>query len=315
MEKILVVDDSPGNIRIVAAMLQPNYNILAANNGVRAIKIAEDTQPDLILMDVMMPDMDGFTVCETLKKNPNTKDIPIIFITAKTELDDIVKGFSIGGCDYISKPFNPEELLVRVNTHIELKRSKELLQKYIHELELKNKELDRMSKTDYLTELTNRRFMATRLKEEAARAEKTGEKFSILMCDLDHFKKINDAYGHDTGDLVLKGVTKTIKNMVREYDVVSRWGGEEFLILLIATDIISAGKTAEKIRDEIERTSITIDNLVLNVTASIGVTEYLKDFTISQNIINADEAMYKSKNNGRNKVTEYIDDVKNHHTY
>lgn len=305
MAKILVVDDHPGNIRIIAAMLQHQYTILAANNGLRAIKIAEDTHPDLILMDIMMPEMDGFTVCETLKKNPHTKDIPIIFITAKTEIDDVVKGFSIGGCDYISKPFNPEELFARVNTHIELKNSRELLQKYINELEIKNRELDSMSKTDYLTELANRRFMTTRLKEETARGERTGEKFSILMCDIDNFKKVNDTYGHEIGDLVIKKVANSIKSVVREYDVVSRWGGEEFLILLINTNIIAAEKAAEKIREEIEHNKFAIDNGSFKVTISIGVTEYLNEFSISENVNNADKALYESKHSGKNKVTVY----------
>ena len=305
MEKILIVDDYPANIRIVAAMLQQNYKVLAANNGERAIKIAEDIHPDLILLDVMMPELDGFTVCEILKKNPKTNDIPIIFITAKTELNDIVKGFSVGGCDYISKPFNPEELFARVNTHIELKKSRELLKKYIQELEQKNRELDIMSKTDYLTKLANRRFMIERLNEEVARTEKTGEKFSMLMCDIDYFKRVNDTYGHEIGDLVLKEVTKSIKNMVRECDVVSRWGGEEFIVLLIDTNIISAAKVAEKIRAEIEKNIITINNSIVKVTMSIGVTEYLNEISISQNINNGDEAMYQSKANGRNRVTEY----------
>jgi diguanylate cyclase (GGDEF)-like protein len=306
MEKILIVDDHPGNIRVVAAMLQPQYTVLAANNGVRAIKIAEDTHPDLILLDVMMPEMDGFAVCEALKKNPSTKDIPIIFITAKTEIDDVVRGFSIGGCDYISKPFNPEELFVRVNTHIELKKSKELLQKYISELELKNRELDRMSKTDHLTELANRRFMTSRLKEEAERGKRTGEKFSILMCDIDNFKKINDTYGHEIGDLAIKEVSNAIKNVVREYDVVSRWGGEEFLILLINTSSIEAEKAAEKIREAIEHNKIAIDKGSFKLTISIGVSEYLNEVSISENVNNADKALYESKNNGKNKVTVYI---------
>lgn len=305
MEKILVVDDHPGNIRIIAAMLQTEYKVLAANNGERAIKIAEESEPDLILLDVMMPDLDGFSVCEILKNNPKTEDIPIIFITAKTEIDDVVKGFSIGGCDYISKPFNPEELFARVNTHIELKKSKELLKKYINELEAKNRELDLMSKTDYLTELANRRFMVTRLKEEIVNTEKTGKKFSILLCDIDYFKKINDTYGHEIGDLILKEVTLSIKKSVRECDLVSRWGGEEFLVLLIDTDIISAANIAEKIRDRVEEKAIMVNNMAIKSTISIGVTEYIHELSISQNINNADKALYQSKNDGRNRVTEY----------
>lgn len=305
MEKILVVDDHPGNIRVVAAMLQPNYNVLAANNGLRAIKIAEEAEPDLIILDVMMPEMDGFTVCEKLKSNEKTKDIPIIFITAKTEIDDVVKGFTLGGCDYISKPFNPEELFVRVNTHIELKKSKELLQKYIEELEAKNKELDKMSKTDYLTELVNRRFMIERIKEESVRNERNDEKISLLMCDIDDFKRVNDIYGHETGDLVIKEVTKTIKSVVSENDVVSRWGGEEFLILLVNADINIAREGGEKIRTAVEQSSIMTDKGNLKVTVSVGAAEYLKEVSISDNVNNADSALYESKNNGKNMVMIY----------
>lgn len=312
MEKILIVDDHPGNIRVAAAMLQQDYNILAANNGSRAIKIAEDAQPDLILLDIMMPEMDGFTVCETLKSNEKTKDIPIIFITAKTEIDDVVKGFTLGGCDYISKPFNPEELFVRVNTHIELKKSKELLQKYIKELEFKNEELDRMSKTDYLTELVNRRFMITRINEEAARCQRTEQKFSLLMCDIDDFKRVNDIYGHEIGDIVIKEVSKIIKGVIREYDVAARWGGEEFLILLVSDDIDCAKIAGEKIRSAVEQNKIVIDRGSLKVTISIGIAEYLNEISISDNVNNADKALYKSKHNGKNMVSEYVENCESY---
>lgn len=305
MEKILIVDDNPANIRVLAEMLKDRFSVLAANNGTRAIKIAQDYGPDIILMDVIMPELDGFETTEELKNNRKTEEIPVIFITAKNDVDDIVKGFSVGGCDYVTKPFNQEELLARLNTHLELKKSKELLKKYISDLENKNDELDKMSKTDYLTGLANRRFMMERIKEELARKERNGSNMSILMCDIDHFKKINDSYGHEVGDLVIKEVTNNINKILRKYDVVSRWGGEEFLILLPDIGNKEACIIAEKIRKQIENTKIVDQKIECRVSITIGVTEYDEKVSISDNINNADEALYQGKNAGRNKIECY----------
>lgn len=305
MEKILVVDDHGGNIRIVAEMLKKEYTVLAANNGHRALQLAEENIPSLILLDVMMPELDGFETCEMLKKNFATEDIPVIFITAKNSVDDIVKGFAVGGCDYITKPFNHEELFARISTHIELRKSRELLKQYINELENKNDELDKMSKSDYLTGLANRRFMMERLKEESAKAIKTKSTMAILMCDIDHFKKINDGYGHEFGDLVIKEITKSINNALREYDIVSRWGGEEFLILLPETNEENAMQIAEEIRKSVESTKIFTDKIKLTTTITIGLTLYNFLQSVSDNINSADEALYEGKDNGRNRVVPF----------
>lgn len=305
MEKVLVVDDNPANIRILAEMLKEKFSVLAANNGLRAIKIAEDYNPDIILMDVIMPELDGFETTIKLKNNIKTEEIPVIFITAKNDVDDIVRGFSVGGCDYVTKPFNHEELFARLDTHVELKKSKELLKKYINELEVKNDELDKMSKTDYLTGLANRRFMMERIKEELARKERNKTNMSILMCDIDHFKRINDTFGHEIGDLVIKEVTHHINKILRKYDVVSRWGGEEFLILLPDMGEKDACIIAEKIRKEIEISKVTAQKIECRVSITIGLTEYNEKISISDNINNADEALYEGKNSGRNKVSLY----------
>lgn len=305
MENVLVVDDHPGNIRIIAEMLKTKYNILAANNGQRAIRIAEEHTPDIILMDVMMPELDGFTACEMLKKNPKTKEIPVVFITAKNEIDDIVRGFTVGGCDYITKPFYPEELFARVSTHIELQHSRKLLKTYIADLEQKNDELDRMSTTDYLTGLSNRRYMMERLKEEEARSSRGGIPMAILMCDIDRFKRVNDTYGHEFGDLVIREVTGIICDNTREYDVLSRWGGEEFLLLLPETNLDGAVSVAEKIRKAVERKTITSGKSEYNVTLTIGAALYDHSVSISDNINNADEALYEGKDAGRNKTLVY----------
>ncbi len=311
MEKILIVDDNPANIRVLAEMLKGSFSVLAANNGLRAIKIAQEYTPDIILMDVIMPDLDGFETTIELKNNIKTEEIPIIFITAKNDVDDIVRGFSVGGCDYVTKPFNQEELLARVNTHLELKKSKELLKKYISELENKNDELDKMSKTDYLTGLANRRFMMERIKEELARKERNGTNMSILMCDIDHFKKINDSFGHEIGDLVIKEVTNNINRILRKYDIVSRWGGEEFLILLPDIGKNEACIIAEKIRKEVENTKIQAQKIECRVSITIGVTEYDEKISVSDNINNADDALYQGKNSGRNKIEFYSNEKNN----
>lgn len=302
MDKILVVDDHIGNIRIIAEMLKNDYVILAANGGLKALKLAEQNLPSLILLDVMMPDLDGFETCKKLKDNFITQDIPVIFITAKNDIEDIVKGFSVGGCDYITKPFNHEELFARISTHIELRKSKELLKKYINDLEEKNDELDRVAKTDYLTGLCNRRFMMERLKEESARVIKSNSPMSLLMCDIDHFKKINDNFGHEFGDYVLKEVTKAISSSLRKYDILSRWGGEEFLILLPEADQSTTLDLAEAVRKTVSDLIIDIEKTKYSVTITIGVAIYDSSLSISDNINNADEALYEGKDTGRNRV-------------
>lgn len=309
MDRILIVDDVPVNIKLLGELLRDQYDIFVANNGQKAVQLAAEIKPDLILMDVMMPDMDGFTACRLLKSDKLTADIPLIFITARNQSDDIVNGFEAGGQDYIAKPFNPQELYARVHSHIELKKSREALAEYAARLERNNseltillKKLEVMAAIDPLTGIFNRREAVNRINEEISRYKRNGKKFSILMVDIDDFKNVNDTYGHEIGDCVIKHVVEVIKTHLRKHDLVSRWGGEEFLILLPETNAFGAHSAAEKIRSCIEESSVEVRDISILVTVTIGGTEFNPGIDLDANINRADEALYTGKNQTKNCV-------------
>lgn len=309
MARILIVDDVPLNIKMLGELLREQYEIFVANNGQKAIQLAAQIDPDLILMDVIMPDMDGFSTCRWLKSNKTTADIPIIFITARNESDDIVKGFEAGGQDYIAKPFNTQELYARVHNHIELKKSREAVAEYAAQLERNNdelnvllKKLEIMAAIDPLTGIANRRTAINRINEEAARYQRSGKNFCLLMVDIDNFKNINDSYGHEVGDHVIKHVVNTIQAHLRRHDMVSRWGGEEFLVLLPETDSLAGYIAAEKIRQCVETSVLRLKDLTVEVTVTIGGTVYDPDIDLDANINWADEALYSGKNRSKNCV-------------
>ncbi|HEY3368749.1 MAG TPA: diguanylate cyclase [Symbiobacteriaceae bacterium] len=316
MEQILIVDDMPTNIRILGELLKDRYEILVANNGNRAVQIAQAKRPDLILMDVMMPEMDGFAACRALKLTALTTNIPVIFITARHETDDVVKGFESGGVDYITKPFNPAELYARVKTHIDLKNSRAELARYAMQMAELNRELQSLNIqlneananlslaawTDPLTMLANRRTMVERIREEAARTDRTQGLFSLCISDLDHFKKINDTYGHDAGDHVLKSIASILKSALREQDVLARWGGEEFLLLMPETGLKEAQIAAERLRGVVENAEILYDGNRIALTMTFGVSTYDKSEGVDGSIKKADSALYVGKSTGRNCV-------------
>lgn len=309
LARILIVDDVPVNIKLLGELLREHYEIYVANNGQKAIQLAAEIEPDLILMDVIMPDMDGFTTCRMLKSNKSTADIPLIFITARNESDDIVKGFEAGGQDYIAKPFNPQELYARVHSHIELKKSREAVAEYAAQLERNNtelnlllKKLEVMAAIDPLTGIANRRTAINRINEETARYNRNKKEFCLLMVDIDNFKHINDSYGHEIGDCVIKHVVEIMQSHLRKQDMVSRWGGEEFLILLPETDSCTALIAAEKIRNLIEASALTVKDTSVTVTVTIGGTEFDPDIDLDANINRADEALYAGKNKSKNCV-------------
>ncbi|MCJ7666579.1 MAG: diguanylate cyclase [Actinobacteria bacterium] len=290
---ILIVDDVAKNLQLLGNILRKeNYNIAAANNGKQAIAIAIDIKPDLILLDVMMPEMDGFEACSKLKNIPGTKDIPIIFLTAKVETEDIINGFKVEAADYVTKPFNSYELLARVKTHLELKINRDLLEE-------KNKLLEILSTTDGLTGLYNHRYIIDVLSQRIIETKRYGQALSIGMFDIDHFKKINDKYGHIFGDKVLIEISSVIEETIRKVDIAGRYGGDEFLIVLPDTDSGGAYKTAERIRESIE--SINWDKDGLKVTASGGVREF-KNEDFEKLVNKADKLLYIAKNSGRNRI-------------
>ena len=289
---VLIVDDEPPNIVALMHILSPVYTVYAANNGQKAIETAEKYLPDVILLDIIMPEMDGYDVLQELKKSEKTCDIPVIFITGLNKEDDEEKGLTLGAADYISKPFNSAIVKLRVKNQI----------KMLNQLRI----IEQISMIDQLTSIPNRRGFDSRMDMEWIRAIRENSLISILIMDVDKFKVYNDTYGHQQGDKVLKAVASSVlQALQRPGDFGARWGGEEFVVLLPNTDLNGALHIAEKIR-------VNISNLVIHcadgtdtkVTISIGVkTQAPRQDSSRENFINeADKALYKAKETGRNRV-------------
>ena len=297
-KKILVVDDTESNIEILLDVLGEEYDVFVALDGETALEIAREDKPDLILLDIMMPVMDGYEVCKRLKSDDETKNIPVIFITAKTDEDAIEKAYDVGGIDYASKPFKIKELLARVKTQLEL-------QKLIKELEVSKEELKLLASTDSMTKLYNRRYFMEVSEHILNLKKRNNTDLAVMMLDIDYFKKINDTYGHQVGDDVIIAFSEILKESTRKSDIICRWGGEEFVILFPETNAEVLIKIAEKIRKIIANKVLKIDNVNdIGITVSIGVSE-VDDLSIKDSIIQADKALYEAKQSGRNKVCIY----------
>lgn len=308
MSRILIVDDVPLGIKILGEFLSQEYEVVVATSGPKALEIAEKNPPDLILMDIIMPEMSGLETCRRLRENPRTVAIPVIFLTALSESDDIIRGFEAGGQDYIVKPFKKMEVLVRVQTHIELKKAREKIDQYARELEQKNQELkellqrvEQMAMNDYLTGVYNCRSAVELIQKELARSQREGKCFSILMADIDDFKQINDKYGHECGDYVLTRVAGLIRDASRQYDVVARWGGEEFLLMLPRTQLEEAKIVAERIRALVAAQVFDYQGVSFSVTLTIGAAGFLPGDDVDGLIRRADKLMYVGKK-GKNQV-------------
>jgi len=296
---ILIIDDVDDNLEMLGDILTLNgHNVHTARSGEAALKRVQEIRPDLILLDILMPGMDGFEVCTRLKADKGTRDIPVIFVSSMTDINSKVMGFKVGGVDFINKPFQRAEVLVRVETHITLLRLRE-------HLELQNTELERLANTDYLTDLYNRRCFFHAAEEKLAGANLCGAPISITLIDLDHFKSVNDTHGHLVGDRVLAHVAQLIRAHCRTYDVAARYGGEEFVILHPAIDSQTAFRVAERIRKEVELTPFLHEREQISVTLSAGVvdTKGSKDWPhIDDMLAMADIALYQAKDAGRNQV-------------
>lgn len=294
---ILIVDDTPENIDILGHILkQGGLNISVAPNAEIAQKIIGKEKPDLILLDIMMPGMNGYELCEKLKADPKTEDIPIIFVTAMAESSDLIKGFQLGGADYIVKPFKVMEVLVRVRTHLSLK-------KLIKEKNALIEELDSLSRIDPLTGISNRRDIMEVLNNEQFRYERYGKTYAVIMGDIDFFKNINDQYGHDTGDYALKEVADILKKETRKVDFLARWGGEEFLAVLPETNLAGGAKVAESMRNSIHNREYEFNGKELSITMSFGVGCHTGEGMELDDLLKmADEHLYKAKERGRNQV-------------
>jgi diguanylate cyclase (GGDEF)-like protein len=323
--KILLVDDIPANIDILVRTLEPEgYDLAIASSGEKALKIADHFLPDLVLADVMMPGMNGFEMCRQLKMQEANRDVPVIFITARKEMEDIVEGFQSGGVDYITKPFQQEEVRARVRTHLQLraliKQQKKLnqqLQREINErkrteeaLRKANQELRRLATLDGLTQVANRLQFDEYIHQEWRRSAREQEPLSLILCDVDYFKRYNDTYGHQKGDDCLRAIAKAITRSVRRpADLIARYGGEEFAIVLPNTKAQGAIQVASTIQAEVQQLAIPHEQSLVSqyVTLSLGVCSTVppRDSgpmapSVEDLIACTDKALYEAKEKGRN---------------
>jgi diguanylate cyclase (GGDEF)-like protein len=412
---ILIVDDLIQNIQVLGRTLETQgYSITYAMSGKEALQRLQAIQPDLILLDLLMPDMSGLEVCEQIKKNPAYYHIPILFLTASHEEEHLIEAFEKGAADYVTKPFRATELLARVQTHIQLKLQTRQLQQsenklntiitYIkdgiliinesgvvkfanpaaaqmfdkqlsdlidHELGLPivvekvaeidilrsngilgraeitvadaewleqkvsivamrdvsernqiekklrialnkqkvlSQKLKKIANTDVLTGIANRRNILAILKKELQRTQRYHQNFSLLLIDIDHFKSINDTYGHPIGDQVLQEISRFLINYLRNADTVGRLGGEEFLVILPATTLQEAIEIAARLCHQIRNLDIEMIDQTARITVSIGVTTYqdhdINDTTMLKRV---DNALYKAKESGRDRVIAISD--------
>jgi diguanylate cyclase (GGDEF)-like protein len=289
---LLIVDDENVNLKILVHILHDDYVIYTATNGANAVEKAKEFRPDLVLLDIVMPDMNGYETLSELKNYEETKNIPVIFITGLTDEGDEEKGLTLEAVDYITKPFRSTIVKLRVKHQIQI----------LNQL----RTIERLSMIDQLTSLPNRRNFDERLNMEWKQSIREKWPISLLMIDIDKFKNINDNYGHQQGDIILQIVARTFhKSFKRPSDFAARWGGEEFVVLLPNTPMDGALDVAERIRTDVEATDIFYtDGSKIRVTISIGVNSLvpLHDNSINEFISKADKALYAAKDSGRNKV-------------
>jgi two-component system, cell cycle response regulator len=285
-ERILVIDDAAAIHRLLAVHLADEHVTLhAAYSGDLGMKAAQELQPDLILLDVDMPELNGYEVCARLKAHPQTAHIPVLFLTGSCSTDEKVRGLELGAVDYVTKPFEPGELRARVRAALRTKRLTDLLAQ--------------KAQLDGLTALWNRAYLESRLAQEASRQTRSPQPIACVMLDVDHFKSINDRFGHPAGDEVLRAISRTLSAQTRLEDCVCRYGGEEFAILTPGIDADGAMALAERIRCSIADMNITQSGVRIQVTASLGVSGGPEIETL---VARADEALYCAKHEGRNRV-------------
>lgn len=282
---ILIVDDSISNLDILSELLI-EYDVIDTTSGADALEIVKEEKIDLILLDIVMPEIGGYEICEILKSNPDTKDIPIVFLTAKTDEDSIEKAYEIGGNDYIAKPLKPKELLARVKMQLEL-------QSLIQNLEY-------MSSYDSMTNIYNRRkfFELAEYKFDSQK-----DNLFAVMIDIDSFKNINDTYGHDIGDNVIKTIIKTIQSILPEDSVFGRLGGEEFAIVCNHENETKLYDLIELMRKKVDESALDVENETIHFSISVGIAKY-QDGTnaLDELLKEADKLLYEAKDTGRNKI-------------
>jgi len=316
--RVLIVDDHEDNVELLRMRLEAwGFRTAAERDGEAALAAVESDPPDLVLLDVMMPKVDGFEVARRMKANRNLPFIPIIMQTALDSTEDKVQGLESGADDYITKPIDFAELRARLRSMLRIKRLQEALEESQRELLEVNERLRHMSQTDGLTGLDNRRHIEERLREMWEHHQRLHEPLACVMVDLDRFKSVNDTYGHQVGDAVLKQLALILKREAREIDRVGRYGGEEFMLLLPGTVLDSAVTFAERVRKGVEGHTFTFEGGgSLTRTASFGVSAVphprIRDCEAL--VRAADDALYVAKETGRNRVIRFDSDEFNQHT-
>ena len=289
MTKLLIIDDSPESLAIAKARLaKENVEIVCAGSGVAGLEMAQRENPDLILLDLDMPEMSGFEVCRALKADPDLCMVPVLFLTGSTTAEDKIRGLDLGAVDYVTKPFDAFELRARVRAALRTKHLQDLLIEYAH--------------VDPLTGLPNRRALLECLQREWARIERHGGELSFVMADVDHFKRVNDRYGHPVGDKVLEEVGRAIAKQCRELDLPARYGGEEFAIVVPDEAAGRARNLAERCRQAVAEIRVPAGAEMAMATASFGVADATGLSSPDALVKRADEALYAAKRAGRNRV-------------
>lgn len=301
MARILVIDDSKLILHVAKTILdKQGHQVLLAEDGNIGLQTAATEHPDLILLDLILPGIDGYQVCQRIKAETATSDIPVIMLTSKSEPADKVRGLEMGASDYVTKPFDEGELMARVNIHLEIRELHETLKE-------KNRQLKEMANRDGLTGLHNHQYFQETISKDFQRAVRYHESLSCVMFDIDHFKKCNDTYGHQAGDMVLKALGSLVNELIRDSDLSARYGGEEFVLLMYHTTPKEALMVSERLRKAVEQYKFQADNLVLTVTISLGVASFPHpEIADAKTLIEcADKALYRAKEEGRNRVVVF----------
>ncbi len=315
MQILIAEDDKASRVMLESMLSKWGYEVIAVEDGQQAVTVLTDPDgPQFAILDWMMPAPDGLEVCrrirESTKREPVQeaevgenapcsggfqKYVYIIVLTAKSEKKDMVQGLDAGADDYITKPFNADELQARI-------RAGQRIVQLHNELLLAQREMEKLARQDYLTSSLNRRAIIERIKEEISRSSREDGSFSLAMLDIDHFKKVNDDYGHSIGDAVLIECINRLQSVVRDYDMLGRFGGEEFLVFIPGTESQQAEEICERIRSAVACTPFQVQGTSISITISLGCTTWKKDLDTDDLIRMADNALYRAKEKGRNRV-------------
>jgi len=321
--KALVVDDEKINLLLLERILEPlKLELSFANNGLEAKNLLIDHDFDILLFDIMMPEINGIDLTRWTKEQPAYKDVPVLILTSLSDKQTLLDSFDAGAVDYLTKPFFGPELVHRVQAHLKLRELQRRMETFANELNvqilkamqteqelLKNKEalaeankaLADWAHKDTLTGLWNRRKATSLMEYEASRSNRNSRPIGIAMLDLDKFKSVNDSLGHDAGDLVLKTAASVLAETLRSSDILARWGGEEFLAVFPETDLQGTIKAAEKLRLAVQNAQWSLPDRP-GMTVSIGVAIRMPDMSWDDAIKTADLGLYRAKEGGRNRV-------------